>query len=139
MKSLLVKLGVILIGLAVLGYGEVWGADYKFFGGSESYKGYYDVQSITRTSQNIVRVWTRWNFTEKGITECVKYLGKEYENVSYLLLLEEINCAEKKMRLLSVSYYDNNGATITSNYSPQEERFINPDSLNESLYKVVCK
>jgi hypothetical protein len=139
MKSLLGKLGVILIGLTIFGNAEVWGADYKFFGGSERYKGYYDAQSITRTSQNIVEVWTRWNFTERGITECVKYLGKEYENVSYLLLLEEINCAEKKMRLLSVSYYDNNGVTITSNDSPQEWRFINPDSLNESLHKKVCK
>jgi len=31
MKSLSVKLGVILIGLAIFSYGEVWGADWKFF------------------------------------------------------------------------------------------------------------
>ena len=29
MKSLLGKLGVILIGLAIFGYGKVWGADWK--------------------------------------------------------------------------------------------------------------
>ena len=31
MKSLLVKLGVILIGLTIFGYGEVWGEDWKLF------------------------------------------------------------------------------------------------------------
>jgi hypothetical protein len=31
MKSLLVKLGVILIGLAIFGYAEVWGADRRLF------------------------------------------------------------------------------------------------------------
>jgi hypothetical protein len=31
MKSLLVKLGGILIGLAIFGYAEVWGADWRLF------------------------------------------------------------------------------------------------------------
>jgi len=31
MKSLLVKLGVILIGFAIFGYGEVWGTDWRLF------------------------------------------------------------------------------------------------------------
>ncbi len=31
MKSLSVKLGVILIGLAIFSYAEVWGADWKFY------------------------------------------------------------------------------------------------------------
>ena len=31
MKSLLGKLGVILIGLAIFGNAEVWGADWKLF------------------------------------------------------------------------------------------------------------
>ena len=31
MKSLLGKLGIIIIGLSILGYAEVWGADWKEF------------------------------------------------------------------------------------------------------------
>ena len=31
MKSFLVKVGVILIGLTIFGHSEVWGADWKFF------------------------------------------------------------------------------------------------------------
>jgi len=31
MKSLSVKFGVILIGLIIFGYAEVWGADWKEF------------------------------------------------------------------------------------------------------------
>jgi hypothetical protein len=35
MKSLLGKLGVVLIGLIIFGCAEVWGADWKFYGSNE--------------------------------------------------------------------------------------------------------
>jgi hypothetical protein len=75
MKSLLGKLGVVLIGLAIFGYAEVWGADWKLLGTNEQISTYYDAQSITHPSENIVRVWTRMDFTEKGgsILECQVY------------------------------------------------------------------
>jgi hypothetical protein len=38
MKSLSVKLGVILIGLAIFGYAEVWGEDWKFYGHWEDHR-----------------------------------------------------------------------------------------------------
>ncbi len=139
MKSLSVKLGVILIGLAIFGYAEVWGADWKFYGGCEFFLGYYDAQSITRPSKNIVRVWERSNFTERGVIKCVGNLGKEYENLSYTISLSEINCAEKMSHLLSGTYYDNKGNVIISDNSPQEWHFITPESVDESLYKKVCK
>jgi hypothetical protein len=37
MKSLLGKLGVILIGLAIFGNAEVWGADWKHYGDDEKF------------------------------------------------------------------------------------------------------
>jgi hypothetical protein len=60
----LVRLGVILIGLAIFGYTEVWGEDWKFFGGSVLLKdkttiGYYDAESIEYLSNGNVRVWTK--------------------------------------------------------------------------------
>ena len=101
MKSLLGKLGVILIGLAIFGYAEVWGIDWKFFFSSEKCLFFYDAQSITRPSKNIVRVWIRMDYTKKGVIDMVGKFGKKYENLSYAIHLEEINCAEKKFRVLS--------------------------------------
>jgi len=140
MKSLLVKLGVvILIGLAIFGYAEVWGADWKLYGSSENYYGYYDAQSITRTSKNIVRVWLRSNLTETGVTDAAGKLGKEFENVNYFIILREINCAEKKSQRLSMTYYDNKGRVIHSEGSPGGWEFIVPESMFDLLYKEVCK
>ena len=76
MKSLSVKLGVILIGLAIFGCAEVWGADWKLYSSNELYLGYYDAQSITCPSKNIVRVWVKWDCTEKGVIEGGGSLGK---------------------------------------------------------------
>ena len=67
MKSLLVKFGVILIGLLILGNAEVWGADWKFFGSAKDGLYFYDPQSITRPSENIVRVWTKTSYNEMGV------------------------------------------------------------------------
>src|SRR4030042_6325939 len=74
MKSLPVKLGVILIGLVICGCAEVWGEDWKHYGDDEKFSAYYDVQSITRPSKNIVRVWLRWDWTEKGVIVMCKAL-----------------------------------------------------------------
>ena len=139
MKSLSVKLGVVIIGLAIFGYGEVWGADWKLLGSNEKISTYYDAQSVTLPSENIVRVWTKMNFTEEGVLDWVGKFGKKYENLSHLKFLMEIDRAEKKSRRLSSTFYDNNGIVISSSYSPSEWEFIIPDSVVDSLYEEVCK
>jgi hypothetical protein len=148
MKSLLVKLGVILIGLAIFVIGcqktvlkdeSIKDVDWKFYNSNEMYLTYYYTQNITHPSKNIVRVWDRWNLMEKGVLNWVVKFGKEYENLSYLIILWEINCAEKKSRSLSETSYDNKGKVIISSSSPKEWDFIIPESMHESLYKAVCK
>lgn len=139
MKSLLVKLVVILIVLTIFNYPEVWGVDWKFYGSSSGYTGYYDTQSITRPSKNIVRVSTRWDWTEKAVIDGVEKLGKKYENLSYSIILREINCVEKKSHRLSATQYDRKGSVISSESSPSKWFSINPDSMDESLYKEFCK
>jgi len=140
MKSLSIKLGVVLIGFLIFGYAEVWGADWKSFGKNEYYAGFYDAQSITRPSKNIVRVSMRLDCKETGVMDMVRRLGKKYENVSHLINLWEINCLEKKNRQLMVTSYDNKGGVIDSETNPSAEwDFIISESLGDELYKEVCK
>ena len=139
MKSLLVKLGVILIGLAIFGNAEAWGADWKLYSNNENFIGYCDTQSITRLSKNIVRVWVRWDWKEKGKLDMLKDFGKIMENLSHSKLLIEIDCVEKKNHRLSWTDYDNKGKMIDSISSPSEWDFITPETVAESLYKAVCK
>ncbi len=139
MKSLSVKLGVILIGLAIFGYAEVWGADWKLYYVEEEFLAYYDAQSITRPSKNIIRVWVRWDWREKGKLDMVKDFGKIMENLSHSKLLIEMDYVEKKDHWLSWIDYDHKGKIINSFSSPSEWDFVTPETVGESLYEAVCK
>ena len=97
MKSLSVKLGVILIGLLILGNAEVWGADWKVFDeeiisfeesdpnskGKSEYKrlNYYDRESITRPSKGIVKIWSKFVDQRETLSheKAIEYVHKEYE------------------------------------------------------------
>ena len=146
MKSLWGKLGVILIGLAIFGYGEVWGADWKHFSSTDLYECFYYAEGMTRYTditggppKNIARVWIKLEYTEKGIDGMVKKFGKEYENLSYSIYLKEINCVEKTDHHLSMTHYDNKGGVIYFSSSFSKWDFIAPETMGESLYKEVCK
>lgn len=118
---------------------EGWGADWKFYAASEQILYYYDAQNITHPSKNIVRVWERWDYTEKGVLDMVGTSGKKYENLSHSIILWEINCSEKKDRGLSLTHYDHKGSVVHSISSPSDWNFIVPETVGEVIYKEVCK
>ena len=148
MKSSLGKLGVVLIIIFFFVVGcqtpvkkdeYSKGADWKYFASTENFLVYYDTQTITRLSENIVRVWLRWNWTEKGKLDRVKDFGKIMENLSHSKLLIEMDYVEKKDRRLSWIDYDNKGKMIDSFSSSSEWDFVTLETVGESLYKAVCK
>jgi hypothetical protein len=100
MKSLSVRLGVILIGLFIFSYAEVWGEDWKYL--RQDYEGselFYDVTSITRPSENIVRVWIKKEYSPIALIYMLKEHGSRYENLSHSVGLEEINCLDIKSEI----------------------------------------
>jgi len=140
MKSLSVKLGVILIGLTLFTYAEVWGADWRLISSTDSYKCFYDAENITRSSTNIVGVWARLEYTEKGISGIVKEFGKHYEDLSYSLELWEIDCVKKKQRILSITEYSVEGSILYTNPAksrPSAWKPISREAVAESLYNAV--
>ena len=146
MKSLLGKLGVLLIGIVIFGNTEVWGAeDWMFYGKTDKYSCFYDAKSISHPSENIVEVSEKQDYTNKGVNFMVEGLGEKYKNLSHSITLWQINCGDKKSRFLSLTYYSKEEKVIYSwkvLYSsvPSEEwsPFIT-GSLGERLFKAVCK
>jgi len=60
MKSLSVKLGVVLIGLLIFGNAEVWGADWKYFAsGTDGTLWWYDTQGVTYHPTMIIHIWVK--------------------------------------------------------------------------------
>jgi hypothetical protein len=89
MESRSVRLGVIsvVIGLAIFGCAEAWGWDWRLYAKTDLYECFYDAEDMIRSSQDIVEVWTKSEYTERGVAEMVKKFGKHYENLSYSLEL----------------------------------------------------
>jgi len=139
MKSLSVKLGVILIGLAIFGYTEVWGADWKLFVTDTKTIGYFDAESITRPSKDIVKVWIRCEYTDNGVTGKVEELGKKYENTVETTALQEINCSDKKRRTLSLTHYSKKGKVLYTSSHAGEWNDVIKKSIWEGLCEAVCK
>jgi len=144
METLSVRFRVIsvVMGLAILGCAETWAKDWRLYAKNDLYECFYDSEDIIPSSQDIVTVWTKLVYTERGIIEMVKEFGKHYENLSYSLELWEMNCAEKKHRLLSTTAYSVEGNILYTDQAgnrPPPWKIISRKSVGESLYKTLCR
>jgi hypothetical protein len=143
-KSLSVRFGVIstVIGFVIFSCAEARAEDWRLYAKTDLYECFYDAEDMIRSSQDIVKVWMKSEYTGGGVTEMVKKFGKHYENLSYSLELWEINCAGKKHRLLSITAYSVEGNILYTDQAgsrlPPWE-IISRESVGESLYKALCK
>ena len=139
-------MGAILIGLAIFGYAEVRGAGWREFGRNDEEIRYYYAQDkklssywLNESSEKIVRVWMKVEYTDKGLTERVQKLGKNYENLKYTMIEEEINCTDKKWRNSSSHDYSKEGKVIYSSSRASAWKPIESGSMTETLRKALCK
>ena len=116
-------------------FGEVW----KYYFSHGTYLAYYDAGNITRPSEDIVKVWVRWNLSKKFVEEFVREHGKKFENLNYIKQSVEVSCFGKKTHSLSMATYNNEGILIFSSIRPLEWSLVIPELENNSLYKEVCK
>jgi hypothetical protein len=146
-KSLSVKLRVILIGLFIFTYAEVWGEDWRSFGTSEVDVGrwFYDAESLTYPSKNIVRVRTNVylliNIHARGGTDrYMEELEKRFQNLNHVMSITEVHCKDRKIRIQEITSYSNDGTVLSSvKNSKNNWDFIVPESRDEALYQAVCK
>ena len=105
------------------------GAEWHYIGETvkSGAKFYIDVDSIKRSSKNLVRVWIKQ-----------KERQPEKDNVTYALHYKEFDCKEKRARFLASTLYYKDGSTFSSNYKIGDWKFISLDSVFESELNVVC-
>ena len=141
MKSLSVRLAVILIiGLAIFGYAEVWGAGWKFLLKNDTGEYFYDADGITHPSKNIIGVWLRIIYSQKGIDEKATQYGEEYKELGETLMFWEINCADKTCCIVCLHDCSKSGGDICSLSNLKREwKFIAPGTITAIFYKVACK
>jgi S1-C subfamily serine protease len=152
MKSLSVNLvAILVIGLAIFGHPEVWGADWKLYSISPvpglppekaKFYHYYDWDSINWSS-GIVKVWTKFSSLEEELIKKVKQGFEQYqlpkETILEVIVLCEMNCKEKKYRQLSGTTYGGKGNILYSHPESLKWEYIVPDTIPDALYETVCK
>src|SRR4030043_738677 len=129
----------LLLAISILfGFSVGWGADWKQVRSTGSAILYYDTEEITHPSKDIVKVLTKWAYTEKGIKNAKEIFGEKYQNLNYSIKSYEINCKDKTSRILSITDYNKDETVIScdSKTNPEWSR-ISQESVLESLYKMV--
>jgi hypothetical protein len=132
---------LVAMGLLFFGNADVWGEDWKPLRPNKvGDSNYYDADSITRPSQNIVKGSVKTVYSPKSVNREVEKLGPTYKNLSYRIVLWEMNCSEKKVAFLQRTDYTKNG-TIIKTIKPDTITWMSivPDTMGEELHKLLCK
>jgi len=106
---------------------------------------YYDKSSIKKVNKSIISVWTKNILSEETKTKyfsILRGIHKAPDNpskLSYYTKLTEIDCVNKKMKGISVIFYNEKGKVVHS--SPKSEsgewNAILPNTVGEKLINIV--
>jgi hypothetical protein len=127
---------------------EIFDPRWKFLGfDSFGSAHFYDSESIV-VSGNIVKVWGKETFSERGKQNFIKRRIQEklnvkgYENLDHLLVLIKIDCSERRFQMLEGIYYVLDGSILDHVDIPEflaKWFSISPNSVMEDLFKEVCE
>jgi len=116
---------------------EAWGARWKYYGASDNGWYFYETESMTRPSENVIVV-VQSAYTEKGVSHWVREGGKEFQNLGYSLVWCELNCADRTIRHLQIVFYSRDKEIFHPIRNEEWQLFV-PDSMAEVLWKEICK
>ena len=133
--SIIIVFVVMIINVVVM-VPESEGVDWVNYYSEDDSIMYYDKDSIIQVSENVIRVWTKWKWSEGGEVDGFKFTA--------ISALVEINCHLRELRYLNVFYCLDIGIYykgIDSLYHtyPTEWKSMIPGSLNEILFKNVYR
>ena len=144
---------VILMGLTLSIFSNVYGEDWIFYGENNRGKHYYDKISIIYLfdSKTIIRVWEKTIYDEDNRNSYIQDLmdrgisieGMSQEGLDKLVMMItqlEIDCKEMKYGYIESILYDKNGETLDDHsYSPiQRNRSVEKGMVIELLFKKIC-
>ncbi len=138
MKSLLSKLGAVLIGFIIFGYGEVRGEDWRLYWEDPFAGYYYDADKVIRPSKSIVKVWGKIVYTKNGVAELVARLGERFKTTGFEIDLSEFDCLQGQYKELQRAFFTEK-ATNLGEQTSLSIASINQGSIQEKLLKIICK
>ncbi|MBF0328203.1 MAG: hypothetical protein HQL10_03535 [Nitrospirae bacterium] len=146
-KAIVYLLAFCTIGLAPICSAVEDIQGWRLFGQSETNYWYYTTKNIEFKNDGVVRIWSKASAKGKiGIDDKIKLLQrfggntKGYEQFSHSVSLFEINCSQRKSRVVSVTDYDKNGKSLESVTVPDFPwDAIGKGTIMDNLTTVVCR
>jgi hypothetical protein len=130
----------VFLGVVVSAYAGGSGADWRFYANSEFGTYCYDMENISRLSNQFVRVSQKLILNNKGTVNLVGEFGKEYEKAREAIILREIDCINKRSRILELTLCSGEGTVMKrETYTLYDWDSIVPDSVDDVLYRSICK
>jgi len=139
---------------------QAWATDWKYYAldTSDSVH-FYDERSIVHLQGDTIQVWTKWVFSKKQkesvrtvewpeLSKAQAEVFAKYKRTDYVVTLSEINCATRTIQGLMERQYDDNGSLLDTvdketlskvSKHTGEGLYITPESIDETLYNVVCE
>jgi hypothetical protein len=124
---------------------QAWAVDWIYFDKAAVGDVYYDKSSIKKISENIISVRNKDILSKKAKAKyfsILKGIHKAPQNpsmLSYYTKLMEIDCVNKKIKDISVIFYNEKDEVVYS--SPESEsgewNAILPDTVGEKLIRIV--
>ena len=139
------KMFQLLLGILFFVCATAEGADWVFYGESDSGTYYYDKEGMRQLPGNIRQVWIENVLTSVGVKNLTKKSPavKDADKIRINMLLTEVDCSAKQFRILKGTSYDSSGHKITSfDYIKAGEakwEEIVAGSSTEMLSKALCK
>ncbi|HZR46536.1 MAG TPA: surface-adhesin E family protein [Candidatus Manganitrophaceae bacterium] len=128
-------------------YQNAGAAEWTPFVEDQAFKHFYDKQSIAHLKNGIVRVAIKIDPKGKEgrdfllkVRERIGLSLDGYENYGFSLDVMEIDCPNKRKRILQSDDYNKKGEQLDTVSSPNPKWVeINPDSVHGLYHKVFCK
>lgn len=103
----------------------------------------YNKGSIVKSGgKNVVQVWKKWIFSDEEREKTLKIVNNTegWNKLSYGISLDQIDCKNMKLQILSITLYDTDGKVLISgNPDKTNGEYIVPGSNGDTLRKTVCK
>jgi len=132
----------VIIGLVAIqteAHGDSWKWDF-FYSDSEC-DFFYDPDTVSRSAEDIVRVWWKEVFHTKEVLRSRGFTGGEYEKAVYQINVSEINCRKKESCRKFFMICSEEGTTILCNmHKRQLEEWVPVWQVHPTgvLYRKLC-
>jgi hypothetical protein len=139
--------GIVCLVVFLLFANQAWAAEWVLCASpSSGARLYYDKSSIKKADNDIIRVSNKFVYNskteKKNAFAALKGINKAPKNpdiMSHDLSVNEIDCVNKKHRLVSVTFYNVKGKAIySSSKFSKEWNPIAPESFMEKIQNTVC-